>query len=837
MARLDPDPKALLAALLLLLVAPPARAQIAAADRESGLPAGLTLPNQFAAVAEEPVALDVNPAGIGLVGGLVLQYFHEGVPAEHASGDGLYLADRFGPLALGYGIEWLNPGDAPLARYRRSRLALALSDGRSASVGFGWTFIHSSDDALEQAGSWEIGLTARPARWLSVGASALGNGAHLGSTRLPVRFDLGLGTRLWNDRITFSGDLLADDQGQAFRTTQVRLGAAVEVAPGFLAGLEVDVPTRDQSGPGHAVTGLLTLTLNGPHAGVTAGASRFEGQTGWIAGLRLSQERYRAGGNGRGLASLNLPRALEPRRFLWLTVGDRDPYALLVDRILAARDDPAVGALLLRIDSAPVGAGRVEELRSLLASVRTRKPVVAYLTGGGTREYWLASAATAVAAPPGAPLIVNGFSSSELYIRDLLARLGVGVQVVRAGAYKTATEPLVRTGPSPEARKVRDEILDEVFGRFVDDVAAARRLPPERVRTLVDQGLFTTDEARAAGLIDTTIWPDEVRQWASQVTGRRLGASESYRPEPVRQAQRWGRPPIIEIVRLAGIIARGSGGSDLLGEDAVAGADAIAASIHRAADDREVKAIVLRIESPGGDGLASDLIWREVVRARLRGKPVIASMGDLAASGGYLVAAGADAIVAEPSTLTGSIGVFAAKPDLAGLLDKISVRRDASARGDKAQLLSLLRPWTEAEQAAVQKQVDAFYRLFLDRVAEGRKLPRADVEAVAAGRVWTGRQAVEHHLVDRIGSLADAVAMARAAAGLGEGDAAVRRADSGQGTLDRVGLGALARAAPEPALSRLARIAPELDALLVLSEAGLGPVLALPEDWIRTPAP
>jgi len=824
-----------LLATLLLVLAFPARAQIAAADRESGLPAGLTLPNQFAAVAEEPTALGVNPAGVGFVGGFAFQYFHEGVASEHTSADGLYLADRFGPLAIGYGLELVNPGDAPLARYRRSRLALALSDGRSASLGFGWTWIHSGDDALERAGSWEAGLTVRPWRFLSLGAAALGNGAHLGPSRLPTRFDLGIATRWWDDRITLSADLLADDRGQPFRTTQARLGAGVEVLPGLLAGVELDLPTRDEAGPGHAATGLLTLTFDGRHAGVTAGATRLEGRTGWIAGLRLSQEKYRAPGAGRSLAALNLPRALEPRRFLWLTVGDRDPYAALVERILAARDDPAVGALLLRIDSAPIGAGRVEELRALLASVRTRKPVLVYLPGGGTREYWLASAATAVAAPPGAPMIVNGFSSAQLYLRDLLARLGVNVQVVRAGAYKTATEPLVRSGPSPEAKQVTDAILDDVYGRFVADVAAARRLAPERVRSLVDQGLFTSDEARAAGLLDATLWPDEVTEWAGHVAGRRLFARGTYRPEPERLAQRWGRPQIIEIVRLSGIIARSSGGSGLLGEDALAGADAVAAAIHRATDDGEVKAIVLRIESPGGDGLASDLVWREVVRARRKGKPVIASMGDVAASGGYLVAAGADAIVAEPSTLTGSIGVFAAKPDLGGLLDKLSVRRDAAARGDKAQLLSLMRPWTEAEQKVVQKQVDAFYGLFLDRVAEGRKLPRAEVEALAAGRVWTGRQALERHLVDRIGTLADAVAMARAAAGLHEREAAVRRSSAGGGMLERAGLGALVRAAPEPALARLARSTPELEALLVLSEAGLGPVLALPEDWIQSP--
>ncbi len=558
---------ALLAALLLLLLPLPAHAQLAAADRDRGIPAGLTLPVLGAAAVEEPTAPAVNPAGLGFMGGPALQYFHEADPQAHADGDGLYLADRLGPLALGFSEEWLRPGKEPLPRYRRSRLALALSDGRAVSLGFGWTWIHSADGALDRAGGWDVGLTARPFRFLSLGAAALGNDAHLGPSRLPVRFDLSAATRQWDDRLTLSADLLADDgEGRAFRTSHARLGAAVELAGGVAVGLGVDLPLRDEAGLGRRPGAFLSLSFNEAHAGATVGATRFQDRTGWLAGLRLSGEAYRSGGGGRDLASVDLPRALEPARLLWFTVGDRDPYGQLVERLVAARDDPDVGALLLRIDAAPIGSGRVEELRSLVASIRVRKPVVAYLGGGGTREYWLASAATAVASPPGTALMVNGFSSSQLYFRDLLSRLGVGVQVVRAGAYKSAMEPFVREGPSPEARRATDAVLDDVFGQFVADVASARHLPVERVRALVDQGLYTPEEAREAGLIDAIVWPDEVDGWAGKVAGRKLRGTGSYRPEALRTAERWGRPPVVEVVRLAGIIARGAGSPDLLGE-------------------------------------------------------------------------------------------------------------------------------------------------------------------------------------------------------------------------------------------------------------------------------
>jgi protease-4 len=273
-----------------------------------------------------------------------------------------------------------------------------------------------------------------------------------------------------------------------------------------------------------------------------------------------------------------------------------------------------------------------------------------------------------------------------------------------------------------------------------------------------------------------------------------------------------------------------------MGTGGLAGAETIARELRRAAGDGQVKAIVLRVDSPGGDGLASDLVWREVVRARLR-KPVVASMGDLAASGGYLVAVGADAIVAEPSTLTGSIGVFAVKPDLSGLLAKLSIPREGFARGENAQWRSIAKPWSASERRAVERQIDDFYRLFVDRVAEGRKLPRGEVEGLAGGRVWTGRQAFERRLVDRLGSVHDAVALARERARLGPDDwVEVRRTASSPGDLGDVLGEALAdaTASAQPPLSRALAAVPEVRALAILGE--LGPVLALPVDWV-SPAP
>jgi protease-4 len=263
----------------------------------------------------------------------------------------------------------------------------------------------------------------------------------------------------------------------------------------------------------------------------------------------------------------------------------------------------------------------------------------------------------------------------------------------------------------------------------------------------------------------------------------------------------------------------------------VAGADTVVELLRAAAGNPLARAVVLRVDSPGGDGFASDLVWRAVAEVRRRGKPVVVSMGDVAASGGYLVAAGADAILAEPTTLTGSIGVFALKPDLSGLLAKLDVNVESQQRGTNARIDTFTRAWTPEERAVVERQVAAFYSQFVGKVAEGRRLPAARVDEIARGRVWTGAQALERGLVDRLGSLDDALALAREMAGL-DADARVRRLEPPASFPVSVvpGLAAFADDRPSPAQRALARI-PEVQAAALLGE--MGTVLALPEDWLE----
>ena len=795
--------------------------------RASGYAAGIPVPVAGAASAEEATALEVNPAGTGFVDGFTLHYFHEGGDLPAAAGDGFWLATPFGPLVSTFAMQWIRPGDGGGPRFRKTSFGLAAGDGQAVSVGVSGNWFSSPDAALDRLWTFDAGIAVRPSRHLSIGASVLGlNSA--GAAPYPVQLDVGVATRLWRDRLTLSADVLGNDRARNdFAITAGAVGLGAEVAAGFVLMAQLQFPLQSASGPAGSTYGQLLLGWNAPHAGVAYGrGSGTSSGDPWLVGARVSSRRYLSI-SVESAPHLDLAKSLSHPR-ISLFSPERDAYTALLQRIARFRDDGSVAALVVTIDDLPVGQGRAEELRRLLLQVKERKPVIAYLTGGGMKEYYLATAATRIVMPPSAYVSPSGLASSTFFVKDTLQKLGITVDVVAIGQYKNAADPLVRSDMSEAQREVTESILDDLYARQVRGIADARRLPEERVRALVDTSMFTAEEATAARLVDGSAWPDELGGIASTAVGHRVDVKPAEDPAPLRRAQRWGRRPAIAVIRVEGVIASGESRSTPFGSLGIAGAETVAKLIQQAVRDRDVVAIVLRVESPGGDAAASDLIWREVMQARRAGKPVVASLGDLAASGGYFVAAAADRIVAEPSTLTGSIGVFAAKPDFSGLLEKIGVHAVTLKRGRHADLQALTRRWTADERALVEKEVRAFYDLFLGRVAAGRTMKVEDVDRVARGRVWTGAQALERGLVDELGSFEDAVRIARERAGRSEDDdVVVRPFEPPRNLLERIVSTFTAAGDPDPPL--LAR-APGLGAAAALLE--LGPILALPPQWI-----
>jgi protease IV len=423
-----------------------------------------------------------------------------------------------------------------------------------------------------------------------------------------------------------------------------------------------------------------------------------------------------------------------------------------------AADDDNVRAIVLHIDSIDWGWARIAEVRQALHVFRhSGKPVYAALTGGGEREYLLASAANRICSPPTAMLALDGLSATAMFFRGTFDKIGISPNFSHVGTYKSAIESYTRADLSPPAREALDALLDDDWNLLVDTLAVARRMSPDSLRKLVDAGPFDAPDARLAGLVDSLMYEADVDSMARRRGGRRLGSVSMSRY--IDNLDDGGFGPHIALVTAAGTIADGrsrESGSD----GQITGSETLIDALRDARTRKAIKAIVFRIDSPGGSGQASDDIWREVQRCR-RVKPVIVSMGDYAASGGYFIAMGATDILAEPGTLTGSIGVFAGKFNIVGLLHKLGVTVDTVSRGKHAQMLSPFTDFSAEESAVFQRHLQNFYNVFLERVAKGRKMTTSAVDSVGQGRVWTGRAALSRGLIDGYGGLEDAISLAR----------------------------------------------------------------------------
>jgi protease IV len=426
----------------------------------------------------------------------------------------------------------------------------------------------------------------------------------------------------------------------------------------------------------------------------------------------------------------------------------------LVEAVARAARDRRVKGLLLNVGSVGAGWARVQELRdALLRFKSTGKPSWAHLESAGNLEYLLATGCGKIAMAPTATLDVSGLEVEVTFFRGTLDKLGVEAQFEGVGKYKNAPNQLTERGFTAPHREQMEALVGGLFEQFLGAVAQSRGLEPEAVRALVDRGPFLAQEAKKAGLVDELLYHDEVES--------RVPGGNRMAPAPYVRAGRGGafdRRPKLALVYAVGDLMPGESQEGPFGT--VAGSQTIIQGLRAAREDASVRAVVLRVDSPGGSGAASDAIWREVQLTR-RVKPVVASMGDYAASGGFYVAMGADAIVAEPGTITGSIGVFSGKFSLRGLYGKLGISQETVQRGKNATLFSSYEPWDDAQRAKIRSLNQAFYDTFVSKAAEGRHKTAAEIEKLAQGRVWTGREAAASGLVDAIGGLDEAVRLAR----------------------------------------------------------------------------
>ena len=439
--------------------------------------------------------------------------------------------------------------------------------------------------------------------------------------------------------------------------------------------------------------------------------------------------------------------------------------ALLGELAKIERDD-RVETVIFRIRGLQLGWGRAEEIRDAIARLAEKgRKTVAYLEfeGFGNGSYLVASGAERVIAAPGHRNPFVGLAAEYLYLGGLLEKFGVDIEYERIGRYKSAVESYAKKGMSEPSREMNVALLDSIEGRFRELIATGRGLSQEQLDAIIQQAPTGGEQLKELGLIDGTAgWDEFISEWdeESRVPYHVYAAIPldqlGFEPEATFALVHGAGPVMVGEGRF------GSGGSPVLASDTVARA------ILDAAEDPEVDAILFRINSPGGSALASDIVWQAVEKAKGMGKPVVASFSDMAASGGYYVAAGADRIVAQPTSYTGSIGVFVIKPVIGGLLEKLGIGVEVMTRGPHADLLLSSRPMDDATRAVLKDDVKGVYDLFVDRVASGRSMKPEDVDAIARGRVWTGAQAKEIGLVDVLGGLRVAAVEARKLIGIDE---------------------------------------------------------------------
>lgn len=718
----------------------------------------LTLPAVGAAGDDGPEAVLVNPASLGFDPdpGYALLYRYglaETTSSFQATGS---------VAGLGVGVSYAGNDLTADLWTIDSSLALRLSDDLALGANLRWNLPEGEQNNFT---SWDLGLAYRPLSWLGFGASAINIGSPGPAWGVTNRFDLGVAFRPFGDRLTasFDGVFTDDDASQdgplhpalqaslqglpmqglllrAYGTTDLTFGVGVQVYFGREGvGMYGHADARDRADV--AVGGALL-------------SRRPE--------TRLAVDRKRV---ALFEVTSPLPYSAEPS----LLETPTEDYLHFLKRVRTATEDPGVRGIIIRLGASPFSLGQVEEVRELVDQARASgKPVVVFLDEeAGNGAYFLATAADRIYLHPAGELGLTGLSAETLHLRGTLDLLGVEPQFFRRGQYKSAVETYTRREPSDPASEQMNALLDDFDGRFVAAIAAGRNLTEDRVRAIIDEGPYPASRAVQLGLVDGTLYETDLEDMAEDFFASGVRLDDEYHLDEGTSG--WKNPRRIAVVVVDGTITGGeSTGPGLLGGGST-GAKTVVQALEQAREDRTVKAVVLRVDSPGGSSQASDEILHAVQALKEEGKPVIVSMGGTAASGGYYIAAAADVIYAQPTTVTGSIGVYGGKFSTAGLYEKLGLSSTLYTRGRRAGMWSTSRPFDAQEELAMDQLIDETYQQFKSRVAEGRQMSMEQVEERAQGRVWSGTRALQNGLVDETGGFFDAVERARIEAGLKEG--------------------------------------------------------------------
>jgi protease IV len=742
----------------------------------------VAVPVSSIVLGDDAASIDDNPAQLALLPAFSLVYVH--AELEHrrtwlGRGDAVSFAVPliFG-VSLGGTLQSIRPG--PLAQdgsvFGATRALAGFALGFSPSRRFGAAIsargMTSSDSRFDGLSAIDAALTWRASDRLGVsviGRDLFASREGFGTGALDLGSSLVLGLRArpaGTSDFVLGADLAFDDASQ----TAARVGLGLRVPHfGYASALaEIErFGERDE-------TLRILAELSATFGGLTLGAGGIGGDgidgAGYYGVVRV-EGRPRPGVTPRG-------------RILDVELAGLDERGILRASMLldAARHDPRVAGVLLRPRGSSMGSAYAQELRLLISALRAAgKRVACHLEDASGAEYYACAGSDVVLIDPAGSLRLLGNSSEVLLLGDTLRSAGLRADFVRIGDYKSAPEQLTQGELSEPAREELRELLDDVHGRILQDLGRDLSVDAARVAAIMDDGPQLASQALRDKLVHAAIDESRIREGELAAFDGRSIVDEL----PERAAQDWGVGPRIGVVVIDGAIIDGESTDIPFLDLHMTGGRTIVRTLESLTSDPSVRAIVIRVDSPGGAVVASDQIWRAVRRARAH-KPVVVSMGAVAASGGYYVAAAGDEIWADPSTLTGSIGIFYGKLDVQGLADKLDVGIEVFRRGKRAGADSMFRPFSADERSALAERLRSYYQLFLSRVAEGRKKTVEEVDRVARGRVYSGDAALRLGLVDRLGGFASAVARARVLAGLSDAAEIVIVPRRKQGLIDYV---------------------------------------------------
>ncbi len=744
----------------ILLIALVILAAAVAAGQEIPLSAGLQFPHIPYAAVTGPEGVILNPSSLFLNKPLGVQIYHSFPKDKFSGNDGLIVS----AAGLGFGYQRL--GWTGLSPDKISRYDFAVSSRvvRNIYTGLSYTYYKSSFKPIDKSHSWNFSILAHLAPSLSISAEAQNVNKHV---YLGRQTDIGYGTsialRPIGDRFTIGGNL-SMYRGQSLKSAVWQASARAEVARGLV--LYTGIDDRHTFGVGlefrigDAMVGTEGFFDNNTnHLGTTI-----------YSGYNYAQRDYLIAGPGK-ILQVDLSGDISEERSSALFLKSPETVYDKLAAIKKAQNDREIKGLLLTIKNPGIGWGKFADFRRAVKDFeKAGKPVICYLgVSPNNGSYYLASAANQVYMLPVDALNLTGLRAEVTFYKGTLDKIGVEAEVEKQGKYKNYPDQFTDTAMTAPHREALESLLDDIYSQILSDIAPDRRLTPKGLSKIIDQGPFTSVQAESLGLVDGRFYPEDFESHLPSMFGGNYFAvsSQEYQANaPYRD--RFTEPPEIALISVSGSITTGSSGSNFVTGN-TAGSATITRAIRSAKNDRAVKAIVMRLDTPGGDALASDLIWGELQSARRR-KPVIVSMSDECASGGYYIAVASDKIFVEPTSVTGSIGVFWGKPNLEQLYRKLGMNTVTIRRGDHADIYSMKQGFTPDERLLVRRQVNDMYRNFVSIVAENRKLSTDSVHTIAQGRVWSGKSALAIGLGDANGGLMEAIDAARVAGDITDRD-------------------------------------------------------------------